>query len=94
MDLSLLLLALLFKFSNSIDGWDLVLSILQMPNGVPVATVALNAAKNAGILAAEIIGAFDATISKKVTTFKNSLNKDVLKKVEKMKKAGWENKFD
>ena len=82
------------KSSNSIDGWDSVLSILQMPNGVPVATVALNAAKNAGILAAEIIGAFDANVSKKVTTFKNSLNKDVLKKVEKMKKAGWENKFD
>jgi len=82
------------KSSNSIDGWDSVLSILQMPNGVPVATVALNAAKNAGILAAEIIGAFDATISKKVTTYKNSLSADVLKKVEKMKKAGWENKFD
>jgi 5-(carboxyamino)imidazole ribonucleotide mutase len=82
------------KSSNSIDGWDSVLSILQMPNGVPVATVALNAAKNAGILAAEIIGAFDATVSKKVAAFKNSLNKDVLKKVEKMKKAGWENKFD
>jgi 5-(carboxyamino)imidazole ribonucleotide mutase len=65
-----------------------------MPNGVPVATVALNAAKNAGILAAEIIGAFDPNVSKKVTAFKNSLNKDVLKKVEKMKKAGWENKFD
>src|SRR6478609_1895422 len=78
------------KSSNSIDGWDSVLSILQMPNGVPVA---LNAAKNAGILAAEIIGAFDVNVSKKVTAFKNSLNKDVLKKVEKMKKAGWENKF-
>src|SRR6187455_1365216 len=72
------------KSSNSIDGWDSVLSILQMPNGVPVATVALNAAKNAGILAAEIIGAFDPNISRKVTTFKNSLNKDVLKKVDKM----------
>src|SRR6187200_1810843 len=82
------------KSSNSIDGWDSVLSILQMPNGVPVATVALNAARNAGILAAEIIGAFGPGVSKKVTTFKNSLNKDVLKKVEKMKKAGWENKFD
>ena len=82
------------KSSNSIDGWDSVLSILQMPGGVPVATVALNAAKNAGILAAEIIGAFDPNVSKKVTAFKNSLNKDVLKKVEKMKKAGWENKFD
>jgi len=82
------------KSSNSIDGWDSVLSILQMPNGVPVATVALNAAKNAGILAAEIIGAFDQNVSKKVTTYKNSLSADVLKKVEKMKKAGWENKFD
>jgi len=82
------------KSSNSIDGWDSVLSILQMPNGVPVATVSLNAAKNAGILAAEIIGAFDQNVSKKVTTYKNSLSADVLKKVEKMKKAGWENKFD
>jgi len=82
------------KSSNSIDGWDSVLSILQMPNGVPVATVALNAAKNAGILAAEIIGAFDTKVSRKVTTFKNSLSADVIKKVEKMKKAGWENRFD
>lgn len=82
------------KSSNSIDGWDSVLSILQMPNGVPVATVALNAAKNAGILAAEIIGAFDETVSSKITAYKNSLNTDVLDKVEKMKKAGWENKFD
>lgn len=82
------------KSSNSIDGWDSVLSILQMPNGVPVATVALNAAKNAGILAAEIIGTFDAAVSKKVTAFKNSLNTEVIKKVEKMKKAGWENTFD
>src|SRR6187455_244865 len=82
------------KSSNSIDGWDSILSILQMPNGVPVATVALNAAKNAGILAAEIIGTFDARVSKQVTTYKNSLSKDVLKKVDKMKKAGWENKFD
>jgi 5-(carboxyamino)imidazole ribonucleotide mutase len=82
------------KSSNSIDGWDSVLSILQMPNGVPVATVALNAAKNAGILAAEIIGAFDETVSAKVSEYKKSLNTDVLDKVEKMKKAGWENKFD
>lgn len=82
------------KSSNSIDGWDSVLSILQMPNGVPVATVALNAAKNAGILAAEIIGTFDTSVSKKVITFKNSLSDDVVKKVEEMKKAGWENKFD
>jgi len=82
------------KSSNSIDGWDSVLSILQMPNGVPVATVALNAAKNAGILAAEIIGTFDEKVSKKVTVYKNSLNNDVIKKVEKMKKEGWENMFD
>ncbi len=82
------------KSTNSIDGWDSVLSILQMPNGVPVATVALNSAKNAGILAAEIIGAFDESISKKVTEYKKSLNNDVIQKVEKLKKDGWENKFD
>jgi 5-(carboxyamino)imidazole ribonucleotide mutase len=82
------------KSSNSIDGWDSVLSILQMPNGVPVATVALNAAKNAGILAAEIIGTSDETVSKKVTAYKNSLNNEVIEKVEKLKSEGWENKFD
>jgi 5-(carboxyamino)imidazole ribonucleotide mutase len=82
------------KSSNSIDGWDSVLSILQMPNGVPVATVALNAAKNAGILAAEIIGAFDKDISKKITDYKNSLNNEVIEKVEKLKKDGWGNSFD
>lgn len=82
------------KSSNSIDGWDSVLSILQMPNGVPVGTVALNASKNAGILAAEIIGTFDAKVSKKVEAYKRSLNNDVIKKVEKLKKEGWENKFD
>jgi 5-(carboxyamino)imidazole ribonucleotide mutase len=82
------------KSSNSIDGWDSVLSILQMPNGVPVATVALNAAKNAGILAAEILGTYDETISKKVAAYKNSLVTDVNEKIEKLKKEGWENKFD
>ena len=82
------------KSSNSIDGWDSVLSILQMPNGVPVATVALNAAKNAGILAAQIIGASDKNVSKKITDYKNSLNSEVIEKVEKMKKDGWENGFD
>ena len=65
-----------------------------MPNGVPVATVALNAAKNAGILAAEIIGTSDSKISKKVTNYKNSLNTEVIKKVAKLKKEGWENMFD
>ena len=82
------------KSSNSIDGWDSVLSILQMPNGVPVATVALNAAKNAGILATEIIGCFDDAVSKKITDYKNSLSNEVIEKVEKLKKDGWENKFD
>ncbi len=82
------------KSSNSIDGWDSVLSILQMPNGVPVATVALNAAKNAGILAAEIIGTFDETIATKIATYKSTMNDEVLAKVEKLKQQGWENKFD
>ena len=82
------------KSSNSIDGWDSVLSILQMPNGIPVATVALNAAKNAGILAASIIGAFDEATGKNVTVYKKNLEKEVLNKVEKLKQQGWENNFD
>ncbi|MGB8193724.1 MAG: 5-(carboxyamino)imidazole ribonucleotide mutase [Chitinophagaceae bacterium] len=82
------------KSSNSIDGWDSVLSILQMPNGVPVATVALNAAKNAGILAAMIIGAFDESIGTKVEQYKAQLGDEVQHKVEKMKSEGWKNSFD
>jgi 5-(carboxyamino)imidazole ribonucleotide mutase len=82
------------KSSNSIDGWDSVLSILQMPNGIPVATVALNAAKNAGILAAEIIGAFDEALAEKVIAYKAQLNDEVLTKVEKLKDGGWANQFD
>ena len=82
------------KSSNSIDGWDSVLSILQMPNGIPVATVALNASKNAGILAATIIGAFDKTVGDKISAYKKTLESDVLMKVEKLKLEGWENKFD
>jgi len=82
------------KSSNSIDGWDSVLSILQMPNGVPVATVALNAAKNAGILAAQILGAFDETIGKRVAGYKKQLNDEVIAKVEKLKDGGWTNQFD
>lgn len=82
------------KSSNSIDGWDSILSILQMPNGIPVATVALNAAKNAGILAATIIGAFDEKIGEKITAYKTQLEEDVLKKVGKLKSAGWINSFD
>jgi 5-(carboxyamino)imidazole ribonucleotide mutase len=82
------------KSSNSIDGWDSVLSILQMPNGVPVATVALNAARNAGILAAEIIGTSNEAISKKIVEYKMTLNNEVIEKVEKLKKEGWKNSFD
>ena len=82
------------KSSNSIDGWDSVLSILQMPNGVPVATVALNAAKNAGILAAQILGATDASIADKLKTFKEGMESDVLNKVEQLRQEGWSNQFD
>jgi 5-(carboxyamino)imidazole ribonucleotide mutase len=82
------------KSSNSIDGWDSVLSILQMPNGIPVATVALNAAKNAGILAATILGAFDENLGNKVAAYKQNLEKEVLKKVDKLKEGGQPNGFD
>jgi 5-(carboxyamino)imidazole ribonucleotide mutase len=70
------------KSGNSIDGWDSILSILQMPNGVPVATVALNAAKNAGILAAQIVGTFDAEVQVRLAQFKQSLADKVLKDVQ------------
>mgnify|MGYP003832867611 CR=1 FL=1 len=66
------------KSSNSIDGWDSVLSILQMPAGVPVATVALNGSKNAGILAAQIIASADDTVSQKLAEYKKDLEKQVL----------------
>lgn len=82
------------RSSNSIDGWDSVLSILQMPNGIPVATVALNAAKNAGILAASIIGSFVEPVGERVIDYKKGLEKDVLKKVEQLKNDGWQNDFD
>jgi 5-(carboxyamino)imidazole ribonucleotide mutase len=82
------------KSSNSIDGWDSVLSILQMPGGIPVATVALNGAKNAGLLAASIIGAFDPAIGEKVALYKKSLETEVMRKVGKLKEDGWENGFD
>jgi 5-(carboxyamino)imidazole ribonucleotide mutase len=70
------------KSSNSIDGWDSVLSILQMPGGVPVATVALNGAKNAGILAAQIIGCQNETVLHKIITYKEQLKAAVLKSSE------------
>ena len=67
------------KSSNSIDGWDSVLSILQMPGGVPVATVALNGGKNAGILAAQIIGSHNNEVLNKIVAYKESLKEAVLK---------------
>lgn len=70
------------KSSNSIDGWDSILSILQMPNGVPVATVALNAAQNAGILAAQIVGCADKELLNQITDFKAGLRKKVLEAKE------------
>ena len=74
------------KSSNSIDGWDSILSILQMPGGVPVATVALNGAKNAGILAAQIIGSSDEKVLNKIVLYKESLKNKVLKNSEQLKK--------
>jgi 5-(carboxyamino)imidazole ribonucleotide mutase len=82
------------KSSNSIDGWDSILSILQMPGGVPVATMALNGAKNAGIFAGSIIGAFDPIVSAKVTEYKKKLEQEVLGKVDSFKDDGWGNEFD
>ena len=72
--------------SNTTDGWDSLLSILQMPGGVPVATVAINGAKNAGILAAQIIGASDAKVLKQVIKYKSDLRKEVELKSKKIKK--------
>lgn len=81
------------KSSNSIDGWDSILSILQMPNGIPVATVALNAAKNAGLLAGKMIGSFDEEISNRLIEYQQNLTRSVEEKIEKVK---WEfkNEFD
>jgi 5-(carboxyamino)imidazole ribonucleotide mutase len=78
------------KSSNSIDGWDSVLSILQMPSGVPVATVALNGAKNAGILAAQILGTADKSVAKRLDSFKVGLRKKVEESVSAIEKKGWQ----
>ncbi len=75
------------KSSNSIDGWDSILSILQMPGGIPVATVALNGAKNAGILAASIIGSSDQSVLEKVSSYKTMLKEEVLAKAEKLESS-------
>ena len=75
--------------SNSIDGWDSILSILQMPSGIPVATVALNGGKNAGILAASILGAYDAEVGQKMDTFKKGLREKVEESAAQLEKSGW-----
>ncbi len=74
------------KSSNSIDGWDSVLSILQMPGGVPVATVALNGAKNAGLLAVQILGSQNKDLQQKMIEYKNGLREAVLKAAQSLKK--------
>ena len=82
------------KSSNSIDGWDSVLSILQMPSGVPVATVALNGARNAGILAAQILATSDGALAKKLQAYKDQLRAKVENSIREIKIAGYENGFD
>lgn len=77
------------KSSNSIDGWDSVLSILQMPGGIPVATVALNGSKNAGLLAAQILGSFDETIAKKMDKYKEDLKNKIEQSAEGLKAKGY-----
>lgn len=74
------------KSSNSLDGWDSVLSILQMPGGVPVATVALNNAKNAGLLAVQILSSSDKKLRIKMIAYKKKLNTDVMKKIKSVEK--------
>lgn len=81
------------KSSNSIDGWDSILSILQMPNGIPVATVAVNAAKNAGILAARILGATNPTLQTRLIQYQEDLQKAVEAKIE-IVKGEYPNEFD
>lgn len=81
------------KSSNSIDGWDSVLSILQMPNGIPVATVALNAAKNAGILAAQILSTADHKIAERVIKFKSDLKSKIEDSAENLKAEGYPSTF-
>ncbi len=77
------------KSSNSIDGWDSVLSILQMPGGVPVATVALNGAKNAGILAAQILGTHDKKVAEKLQEYKDDLKEKVEEAAQRMEAVGY-----
>jgi 5-(carboxyamino)imidazole ribonucleotide mutase len=81
------------KSTNSADGWDSILSILQMPGGVPVATVALNGAKNAGLLAAQILGSADSKIGQAMDDYKLKMESEVMQKVENLK-SSWNNGFD
>jgi 5-(carboxyamino)imidazole ribonucleotide mutase len=82
------------KAAMSIDGWDSILSILQMPAGIPVATVALNGARNAGILAAQIIGCSNPAVLDKVVAYKETLRKKVLESAEALKLKGYEKFLD
>ncbi len=82
------------KSSNSIGGWDSILSILQMPNGVPVATVALNASKNAGLLAAKMIALSNEPLFEKIISFMDLQEKSVQEKIKALSSEGWPNSFD
>lgn len=77
------------KSSNSIDGWDSILSILQMPGGIPVATVALNGGKNAGILAASIVGSFDPKVGESMDAYKKTLKEKVEESAAQIETKGW-----
>jgi len=77
------------KSRNSIDGWDSILSILQMPGGIPVATVALDGGKNAGILAASIVSTFDDTVAEYMTNYKQQLTDKVMRSVDQVAEKGW-----
>ncbi len=77
------------KSRNSIDGWDSILSILQMPGGIPVATVALDGGKNAGILAASIVGTFDAKTADYLDSYKHELTDKVMRSVDELDRKGW-----
>ncbi|MEX2593018.1 MAG: 5-(carboxyamino)imidazole ribonucleotide mutase [Anditalea sp.] len=82
------------KSANSIDGWDSILSILQMPGGIPVATVALNGSKNAGILAASIIGTFDARVAENLQAYKKELKENVEEAARDLETKGWKDTLD
>ena len=86
---SLPIIGVPIKSSNSIDGWDSVFSILQMPAGVPVATVALDGAKNAGILAAQILGTSNKLMARKLDKYKSGLKKKVEESVRNIERKGW-----